>query len=280
MTISAKVIAHSISPLHNTPVITLQLRYPKFIHSEFMTHRVFSRNASSSRAIPVERLIADIIRDPVTPSYWGSNKPGMQAGKEINTPVTMKYRGNDHPFPRDAAWLQAMQNAIDAARAFDKAGYHKQIVNRILEPFSHINVVVTATDWDNFFELRCHPDAQPEMRILACEMRDAITRSVPRRIDVDDWHTPYVDDQEVDSDTRIKLSVARCARVSYLTHDGKVPAPEEDLRLYDHLVASVPMHASPAEHQCSPVNNPDFCANLRGWMQCRRVLELSHNIAA
>ena len=275
MTISAKVIAHSVSSLHHIPVVTLQLRYPKFIHAEFMTHRVFSRNASSSRAIPVERLIDDITRDPVFPSFWGSNKPGMQAGEEINTRVLTPYKFKSTPIPRDAAWDYARNQAIMMAREFARAGYHKQIVNRLLEPFSHINVVVTATDWDNFFDLRCHPDAQPEMRILACEIRDAITRSVPRHIEPDDWHTPYVDDQEIDTEARIKLSVARCARVSYLTHDNKVPTPEQDLSLYDQLITSRPMHASPAEHQCSPVDNPGLCANLRGWMQCRRVLELA-----
>lgn len=141
MTISAIVIADTISPAGKR-ITTLQLRYPRMVHSEFMTHRVFSRNASSSRAIPVERLIEDVLRDTAMPIHWGKNQPGMQARKKHDAPVLL-----DGTFvSNENAWLAARDQAIEAARAFTKAGYHKQIVNRLLEPFAHINVVVTATE--------------------------------------------------------------------------------------------------------------------------------------
>jgi thymidylate synthase ThyX len=285
MTIRAEVIADSVSP-HGVRLTTLQLRYPKFIHGEFMTHRVFSRNASSSRAIPVERLIKDVINDPVYPSFWGKDQPGMSAREEHNEFLHTVEKS------REDAWDYARKQAITMAQAFAKAGYHKQIINRLLEPFCHINVVVTATEWTNFFALRCHKDAQPEMRELAEAMRSAITRSAPDRILYDHWHTPYVDSHdfnwtdEDDIKRAVKCSVARCARVSYLTQDSKIPSVEDDLKLYDRLVGSVPLHASPAEHQATPDEwvdlvdlkafpgwrHPELHGNFRGWIQYRKTL--------
>lgn len=294
MTISARVIADSISP-QGIRLTTSQLRYPKFIHGEFMTHRVFSRNASSSRAIPVERLIRDVIDDPVYPSFWGKNMPGMQANEEQDAPVTLE----GYKFTRDTAWASAIDEAINIAREFSDAGYHKQIVNRLLEPFCHINVVVTATEWSNFFALRRHKDAQPEMRLLADAIYDAMAASSPRLLGPDWWHVPYIDmdaagPQYMHDNYRanfyqhaIKLSVARCARVSYLTQDGREPNIDEDLALYDRLVGAVPLHASPCEHQATPdeqqpapgfLDRPDeWCrpelhGNFKGWIQYRKTL--------
>lgn len=288
MTITAKIIADSISPA-GIRLTTLQLRYPKFIHGEFMTHRVFSRNASSSRAIPVERLIRDVIDDPVYPSFWGKNQPGMQANEEHD--VALRPTGiSEIKHTRKDGWDNARQGAIYWARTFDDAGYHKQIVNRLLEPFCHINVVVTATEWSNFFALRLHKDAQPEMRLLATEMSKAMAINQPHELQPGDWHVPYVGDgwcnnYRGSSDLRagktvVQLSVARCARVSYLTQEGKTPNVEDDLKLYDRLVGAVPLHASPCEHQATPDYQihpdvwfrPEYHGNFRGWIQYRKTL--------
>jgi hypothetical protein len=316
MTISAKIIADSISP-QRIRLTTMQLRYPRFIHAEFMTHRVFSRNASSSRAIPVKRLIQDVIDDPAMPLHWGKNQPGMQAKEEhdgeVQLPVqVVRHSGTSFeakPHSAQDAWFWARHRAIQAADAFDRAGYHKQIVNRLLEPFSHINVLVTATEYDNFFALRDHPDAQPEIRMLAQAMQGAMDASKPEPLWSGMWHLPYVSAEERSSlsaaiglatmsvdeiqKTHWAVSVARCARVSYLTQEGKTPTLEEDLALYDRLLASVPLHASPAEHQATPDQGtvridggagPQFRkpylawhnfekhGNLRGWIQFRKTL--------
>ena len=177
MTISAKMIADSVSA-DSPRLCTLQLRYPKFIHGELMTHRVFSRNASSSRAIPVGRLIQDVIDDPVYPSHWGKNQPGMSADQEHDEMVS-DFDSQFGPASREYTWDRARESAIYFAQMFAAAGYHKQIVNRLLEPFVHINVVVTATQWRNFLALRDHPGAQPEIRVLAQEIRLAMAKSVP-----------------------------------------------------------------------------------------------------
>lgn len=288
MTITAKVIADSISE-HSPRLNTLQLRYPKFIHGEFLTHRLFSRNSSSSRAIPVERLVKDVMEDPVIPSHWGANQRGMQADKECSELVHIggmwfnmdgKLLADDTTNER--AWLLARDNAVKIALSFANAGYHKQIVNRIIEPWCHINTVVTATEWSNFFALRRHPDAQPEMRALADAIFFAMSESRPRELNVDEWHTPYMDAASWKGSTEaIKLSVARCARVSYLTQEGKIPLADEDLKLYDRLMGQAPLHASPAEHQAKPDRpgphkeewqNPHLHGNIRGWCQWRKYL--------
>jgi hypothetical protein len=295
MTITAKVICDSIAEWGNSiaewgiRLTTMQLRYPKFIHGEFMTHRKFSRNASSSRAIPVKRLIQDVISDPAIPIYWGKNMPGMQAIEE--------FTDNE----RDAMiewWLELRDMAVKQASMMSRNGLHKQLVNRMIEPWCHINVVVTSTEWANFDALRCHPAAQPEMRALAEAMRDARKASNPRFLKPGEWHLPYVTDDELnalggytagqpdhkDWLTFIKASVARCARVSYLTQEGRTPTFGEDLALYDRLVGSEPLHASPAEHQATPDTrmsdgfrtdlwrHQEQHANFVGWRQYRKML--------
>lgn len=269
MTINAIVLADSTSDYGR--ITTLQLRYPRFVHAEFLTHRALSRNASSSRAIPVERLIADVERDPAMPIHWGKNQKGMQAREEHSAPVVFR---NDSVSP-EAAWLRARDTAVQAARRFANAGYHKQIVNRLLEPFAHINVVVTATDWDNFFDLRLHPDAQPEIHALAKAMLDAIENSVPRFLNEGEWHLPYVTDEDravsfVDLTNQRLISAARCARVSYLTHDQRKPDVLADLRLANQLIDE--RHASPLEHQAAP--RPGRHANLNGWRSFRTEMGL------
>jgi thymidylate synthase ThyX len=300
MTISAKIIADSVSP-RGVRLTTLQLVYPRFIHAEFMTHRVFSRNASSSRAIPVAKMIEQVRTNPAAPLHWGANQPGMQAHQQLDEPQLSLTKTN---------WLQAARAAADIAEEMNRHGAHKQVANRILEPFQHIHVVVTATEFANFFELRNHPDAQPEIRALARVMLAAMNGSTPEALLPCQWHLPYVtaadtsafgpvqtylrggpDGMQVWTDAMIdalcrKLSAARCARVSYLTHDNEQPDVAKDLALYERLVGSVPLHASPVEHQATPdewhedtdgftgYEQSSAHGNFKGWVQNRKLLEL------
>jgi hypothetical protein len=286
-----------------------------------MTHRVFSRNASSSRAVPVKRMIEDVMADPAVPLFWGKNQKGMQAAEgdhnfavrlldaeteEFSDPTDddrdrlgTRVTRTLYSYSREEAWLRARDNAVEVARAFAEAGYHKQIVNRLLEPFSHINVVVTATEWDNFFLLRRHEAAEPHLHRLADEIFAQLASHHPDELRPGEWHLPYVSPSELstyhdgltDLSTLIKLSTARCARVSYLTHDGAAPSVGDDLALYDRLVGSVPRHSSPAEHQATPDRldkirqgegndhlvwrNPQLHGNFVGWCQHRKMLEFS-----
>lgn len=292
-TITAKVIADSVSE-DNIRITTMELVYPRVIHSEFMTHRVFSRNASSSRAIPVERSIKAVEDDPYYPLVWTSNKPGMQGGPVLE--------GNELESAKNY-YRGALCDAIQSARLLAATGASKQIINRILEPYSHIKVVVTSTKWANFFTLRDHPAAEPHIGFLAKAMTKAFDESVPSELEHGGWHLPYVDSRSdelehaaihcleenprlgdneealMDEVLRVlrKVSVARCARVSYDNHDGTKPKLLKDLQLFSDLMEKAPLHASPAEHQATPDRligptweNPYLWGNFYGWKQYRK----------
>lgn len=301
MTISAKVIADSITTVGNR-ITSFELEFPRFLLPQFNTHRQLSRNAASSRAIPVKKMIAEIERNPAMPIHWGKNQPGMQADEECVNEVTFSWPTDDRfydtpwtegTYPREEAWEEAMERAVYLARAFDKAGYHKQIVNRLLEPYSHIKVVCTATEYDNFFWLRCHEDAQPEIHDLAVKMREARDASEPVLLGGDDWHLPYYKDGylryehhdhwETERDTAKMISASCCAQVSYRTLDE---SPEKAQKIYEALVASTPVHASPFEHQARPmishrqkgvthqtVDGRWWSGNFSGWIQGRQLIE-------
>ena len=282
MTISVKIICDS--RYGGDRLTTMELKYPRFIHAEFMTHRVFTRNASSSRAIPIERQIEMIMEDTAMPIHWGKNQSGMQAREELT--------GQDREDAKKL-WLMARDEAIATAHGFIQVGAHKQIVNRILEPFSHITVLVTSDSWGNFFALRDHPDAQPEIRELARVMKAAMETSTPKSLGLGEWHLPYLDDEDLaninnhmaeSSITRHKpnkwdvcmmacaVSAARCARVSYLTHDRKRPTLEEDMNLFYRLAHANPPHMSPCEHQAHPCREPSE-GNFRRWSQFRHTIQ-------
>ena len=258
--IAVKVIEDSVND-DGWRLTTLQLRYPRFIHAEFMTHRVFSRNASSSRAIPVRKMLAQVWSDPAMPEHWGANQPGMQARAEL---TGWRRRLAPH------VWRAAGKAACVVVWALDKMGAHKQWANRLLEPWQWINVVVTSTEWKNFMDLRLHPDAQPEMCSLAKAVRVAIAGSTPRPLSWTEWHMPYCQLNDV---SLLPLSVAACARVSYLTHDRKVASVAEDVALHDRLLKANPPHMSPAEHQARAT--PGQWANFSGWQSYRNTLEVA-----
>lgn len=310
MSIEATVICDSISK-EGKRLTTFKLRYPKFIHGEFMTHRLLSRNASSSRAIPTSKLIAEVRShdDRARPVFWGKNQKGMQAAEELSDVEGHPDGPRSDRWKAQCFWNQAAIAAADYAELLNKLGAHKQIVNRLLEPFSHINVVATATEWGNFFGLRLHPDAQPEMRALAQAMWKGYQDHEPTKLNPDDWHLPFycsIQDEQLfrrsfighkfDREHHIdlcrKVSTARCARVSYESNETlKRSSVEEDLVLYDRLLSAQPLHASPAEHQATPdtydipaINddmtdvcrkiwrNPREHGNFVGWRQYRKML--------
>lgn len=267
--IKATIIADSVSAHTNQRITTFELEYPRFIHSELMTHRQFSRNASSSRAIPIDKMIEQVAFNPAIPIYWGLNQSGMQAkDKQADTNAC------------NEAWCNARDSAIHHAYQLKNLGLHKQIVNRVLEPFQMIKTLVTATSFDNFFNLRCHKDAQPEIKQLADLMYQAIQKSEPEVLQAGEWHTPYVlhersntvDGNELfyfiykESDKpylgkiylsetqAIKISCSCSAQVSYRKNDTSI---EKALTIYDKLVNSKPVHASAFEHCATPMFNLD-----------------------
>lgn len=277
-TISATTILRSRNAAAPEKVLsTLLLRYPRFIHAELMTHRAFSRNAASSRAIPVKKIIDDILADTAMPIHWGKNQKGMQAAEQNDAQVDVWHPSGPAEYKasaesRERAWLHARNHAIEVARAFDAAGYHKQVVNRLLEPFMHITVLVSATEWDNFLELRDHPDAEPHIQMLAREIRKCLTdETTVQFMAPGAWHLPFLSNEELiwledDNEAAIKLSVARCASTSFKTVDGFDMTLERAEQVYDKLVTSKPIHASPLEHVAQvDAKTVDGMTSFRRW---------------
>jgi thymidylate synthase ThyX len=299
---SAKVIADSVSEVGHR-LTTMEVTFPRMVLAEFNTHRMFSRNSASSRAIPVTKQLERIKSDPFIPIHWGANQAGMQANAELSLEDQDETR---------TEWLAARDSAVRHVEKLLAIGLHKQITNRLLEPFMWHTVIVTATEWSNFFALRANPDAQPEIRRAAELMREAMDASTPQLVKVNEWHLPFIgytlprehfnSDQKwneaIEASKReldwakenpglaIEVSIGRCARVSYLTHDGQRDI-SKDMELYDRLTSSG--HMSPLEHVATPMSYDDivpgrnahgdvfgqenpWSGNFHGWRQFRKTI--------
>lgn len=274
MSIYAKVIADSITE-NGARLTTMEIQGQRFILSEINTHRRFSRNSASSRAIPFEKQLKRMKELGIAyPVSWPREQKGMQGGEEFDPAKIELFRNS---------WTIAAENAIQHATDLHNAGVHKSVVNRLLEPFMWHKIIISATEWQNFFDQRCSPLAQPEIRALAEKMRDALQSSTPQHVGRADYHLPYIDEDTVQavindpaiSDTRRALrmiSAARCARVSYLTHDGKRDI-SADLDLFTKLASARPPHWSPMEHVALPDLENLHRSNFDGWTQLRWLYE-------
>lgn len=296
--IKAKVLADSCT-VDGIRMTTLEIEYPRFILAELNTHRMLSKNSASSRAIPVAKMHEHMREHPAGPVYWGKNQPGMQAKEELEA--------SDKSMA-EYYWSKAMNSALEYSSELNKLGLHKQITNRITEPWMTMKTVISGTEWANFFWLRDHEDAQPEIAELAYKMRDVIRDSTPTILYPGEWHVPYVTtNRNVDTNELIysgfdgcpiSASAARivsascCAQVSYRKNDDTY---EKAMKIYKQLIESTPAHASPVEHQATPVdplafsvyepekwkylgishtdaNLQPWSGNLRGWVQFRKLI--------
>ena len=278
--INAQIIADS--NFGSTRITTFELEYPRFIHAEFMTHRQFSRNAASSRAIPIDRMHEQVKTNMATPIHWGRNQAGMSAKEEVDMGSRESAIMN---------WEVARDMAIHSSRMLSLDNIHKQIANRVTEPFQMMKVIVTATEWDNWYWLRNHADAQPEIHELASIMLEAHSYSQPVFLVAGQWHLPYVASQ-IDPHTGIQhftdsnnnsltleeakaVSASCCAQVSYRKSDDSL---EKALMIFDRLINSEPVHASPVEHQATPmVSATDAWGELpweKGVTHCDRMGDL------
>jgi len=318
MGFGARVLADSV-PVHRWPnrdeigprLVTMEVTFPRIVLAEFNTHRMFSRNSASSRAIPVKTMLARVQNDPFIPVWFGKNQKGMEAEVELDPMAKMKA---------EAEWLRARDSAVRHVERLQMPDIdlHKQIANRILEPWLYHTVIVTATEWDNFWGLRRHKAAQPEMKRAADIMFAAFNASKPKNINEGEWHLPLMQpDEFVLADDSPEwnepvpgacvmmrwteacwTSVGRCARVSYLTHDGRRDI-KADIELAQKLQQNG--HMSPFEHVARPMkvsecensyglrgefigDNMDpaknFCGNFRGWVQLRKTLPCESNFLA
>lgn len=243
-------------------VTTFELEYPRFIHSELKTHRVFSSNSASSRAIPIEKMISLIQDNPVIP-MWTLNRKGMSGDALID---------EDKIELANRIWLQTLDKVINSVNCLSGLGIHKQDANRLLEPFQHIKTILTGTDFSNFFFLRISPEAQPEIKTLATSMQYNMNESTPHLLKNDEVHCPYFIDAVNKKDMdKILTSVALCAQVSYRKENTDEATVN---RIVNRLINSDRIHASPFEHICI-ANTLGFPqkGNLNGFVQLRHKIE-------
>ena len=294
---SAEVVAHSKAP-NGEELITMEIELHRFILPEFNTHRCFSRNFQSSRAVPVDKMIEQVRWKPAMPVHIGKNQRGMVAEKEL--------LGKDK-HNAENEWLLAAKNAANTAEVMNKQGVHKQVVNRVLEPFMKTKGIVTATrcGFESFFKLRSHKDAQPEIKALSDKMKEAIENSLPEELRFGEYHLPYVNwyriqhddstfeqilhkqDSNLDlycTDEAIKVSASCCAQVSYRVLDDSL---EKALKVYDMLnlpekgiYPEDPPHFSPTEHVARVMDSHKHESFMGGnfstgtFWQYRKALEI------
>jgi thymidylate synthase ThyX len=298
--ITARILADSVSP-EGVRMTTFEIEYPRFILAELNTHRMLSKNSASSRAIPVKTMHQHMAENPAQPVHWGKNQPGMQAKEELTT--------NDLADAK-FMWQRAQQDAMHWAQQMaERVGLHKQVANRITEPWMIMKTVISGTEWANFWWLRAHADAQPEIHELAVKMFAVYNASTPQLLQPGEWHLPYVKSHRLSSgeliyldatDTPITTEQARvisascCAQVSYRKSDDSYAKAE---KIFRQLIESQPCHASPVEHQATPMepwayetvqDDPQhlreygythmtmdgelWSGNLRGWIQHRKLI--------
>lgn len=304
MAYKAHILADSISP-DGIRLTTFEAWYPRIILAEVDTHRVMSRNSASSRAIPLETQIKELLSDPVLPVVWGTNQSGMTAGGELSTDE-IKVAKHNQLLTRDLAILgmvaqngglknikddelraklQKMKTKYNVPFVDLETPLHKQHINRPLEAWMWTKTIISATEWSNFFALRTDANAQPEFRTIAVMMKEAMDKSTPKKLDYDQWHLPLAFLQEEDYELYEKdpekmkmVAAGRCARVSYMTHDGKRD-PEKDIELYNQLVSNG--HLSPLEHIARPQTPEELKkgpnSNFRGWHQHRKDIKFEND---
>lgn len=309
--IVARVVAKSCSV--NDPeqiMCTFEVEHHRWILAEVNKHRALSNNYQSSRAVPVSKVIEQVRNNPATPVHWGAKQSGMQADNECMSSVLLNLDGVDSmKLYREEGWDVIANKLSEWASAYDEAGYHKQIVNRLTEPFAMTKGVISGTEWDNFFYLRRHKDAQPEFKELADCMWEAYKLAETEVLKPGQWHLPYVTTKvypfgnlvyfgidggiELGSLTQAKkVSAASVAQVSFRKLDQ---SPEVIERVWGRLVDTEQPHSVCLEHQATPMKNPSqnvlqgcahveegmthfdlygdaWSGNLKGWIQHRQLL--------
>lgn len=280
--VSAEIIQDSLLPGKGTRLTTFKLLLPKVLLAELNTHRVFSRNASSTRAIPIKKTIEQLQNGHYfEPLHWGKNKKGMSAEVEMNTPIVMQKMFGGKKLPKEEVWNKLVNMMAYAAECYSEAGYHKQIVGRLLDSFTLASVILSSTEWDNFFNLRISKDAQPEMASLAFAMKSAMDDSAPVETPC---HIPMLsaelEKQELAQ--QIRSAVASCARVSYINHGSENIDTKKDNELFNMLRSNG--HWSPFEHVAferekskellKELPEGNFSGNFRDWIQLRQIMHL------
>ena len=273
--ITARVIADSLNRSGNR-LTSLVITLPRIVLAEFNTHRAISRNSASSRAIPFKKMLEQVYKNPFIPTRFQQEHTGMQG---------TKYYVGDAEEAIQSEWLAARDSAMLQAKALNELGVTKQLCNRLLEPFLYHTIIATATEWENFIALRAHDMAEIHIQDAAYKVLDALNNSTPKMLEPGEWHIPFGDNideealailtgstvDEIDFDPlKIKIAIARCARVSYMNFEGKDDYLA-DIKLFDMLKESG--HMSPFEHVAQALPASIISGNFIGFQQYRKTIE-------
>lgn len=271
--IEAEVILASQSGYTNIPPIyTIRVRFPRSLLPAFSKHTLLRFNGVSNRAVKTLKAIEDVRANPWVPIDFGGQQKGMSGNPDFTTLVTEEDCSNGYQLCLESpegnqgltpeqAWLDCMNWVTAYAEAMAKSGLHQETVSRLLEPFQMTELIITATCWDNFFNLRLHKDAQGSFNELARVMKEAMSGATVRPL-INGWHLPMLTEEEALSmspEDACKLSSARTAVISYNTHRGEPMTLEKGLKLYNHLVSDPKaLHLSPLEHQARPLSLEEY----------------------
>jgi thymidylate synthase ThyX len=263
--ISAEIIADSINEKGDR-ITSFIVTCPRIVLAEFNTHRMLSRNSASSRAIPFETMVKKVQEEPFIPIKWQKDHKGMQGTEYEVNPIEIEIKNE--------VWIQASRDAVRNAKELNRLDTTKQLCNRLLEPFLYHTIIVTATDWENFFALRAHDAAEIHIADLAYKMLKLYNENTPKKLNPGEWHIPFGDKMDftgltsIGNETtimnpmlRVKIATARCARVSYLNYEGKDDY-SADLKLHDRLASMG--HWSPFEHCAKAMTPQEMHDNIRG----------------
>ena len=285
--IQAKIIADSINN-KGKRITSFVVTMPRIVLAELNTHRTLSRNSASSRAIPFVKMLEMVKKTPFMPIQLMKDHSGMQ-GNEF-------FTDESEIEAVKAAWFEARDNAVASAEKLSALGLSKQFVNRGLEAYMWHTVIITATEWENFFALRAHDAAEIHIQKLAFLMLEEMNNSTPKVLQNGEWHIPFGDNmdkekinnlielesgenpnnlfnlKEFQNDYKVKIATARCARVSYTVvgEEGKPDNYENDVKLHDRLLSMG--HLSPFEHCAQATENEGWSGNFLGWTQYRKTL--------
>lgn len=281
-TIQAEIIADSVWPIigHNKRLTTFKLVVPHSVLGHLVRHRAFSLSVASNRALRSSSVMDTLNYIP----DWRTAQKGMQPAEFINDK-------NKRDYLDDIVYTLKNYTSEYVNEMVNKHNVAKELTNRYLAPFQLVTVLVTSSEYSNFFNLRDHQDAQYDTQIVARKMKKLLEENTPTYLERGEWHLPFISYGEAKDNTiieQIAASVARCARTSY-----KLPNSENrsdiisDIRLFNKLITP-PIHASPLEHVATPLRMSDiyasilpedktlnsaFYGNTYGWVQLRKLFE-------
>jgi thymidylate synthase ThyX len=267
----AVILADSLNAETGDRWVTFEIsNFPKVLLQELNTHRMLSRNAASSRAMPIAKVIERVKQNPYIPTFR-ENQRGM-VGKVIHD--------QERWHKAEQIYRRALESAIHYAEQMAEINIHKEAVNRLLEPFMTVPVIISGTEWQNFFRLRTSPDATPDFQATALLLQELYHSNIPKTLQAGELHCIYAEHipDDLPIGDRLKVMSARAARISYRNHGTNHIDIQKDLELAENLIRDG--HLSPLEHIGWALSKEQALRlntrNYQGFLSFRAYWETQH----